>query len=574
MLEAVTLARLPNRPMRIPTHTMYNTLRRVRILHIPPGYQGDIGEHPHSHGSPQPQTININMPPQQAPLSQVDMGDQPVQMQQPLQYPPQFVPPPPGALMTGSGQPLIVHPPAVGPGVFMHPRTRSSRSRSRSPEIPREDVVVIHGSPRHGSPRHPVVLTAPAAENVGRSPPRHEQIFVTPSAGGPEVIRVPGSVGHVSRSRSRSRSPRRRYRDRYPYDDPYYRRGRHPDSPDYYPRHRDDRRRRSYSPDYPPHRRPYYDDYYPEGRRRRRPSHDDHSRSSSPRRRGERHRDDDHRHHPRRHPDSRSPTRSEEGDPGRSRRRDDHTPHRRHSRDEDAPHSRRPSYDEGDRSRPHRTGSHRTGSHRTPTRFSEADAPHIHTISHGIPGSPRSHTQPTVIRIDQPEQTHPESHSGRPVTITPGVHLPEQRPMSPDVYIPTIHSEGGRSHRRTPSAIEYDDGRPHRRTPSAIEYDDGRLHQRTLQQWNMMMDGYTVEPLQQWNTTMDGHTIEPLQQWNTTMDGHTIEPLQQWNTTMDGHTIDQLLQWMMILDGYIVDRLLQGMTKPTPWTSWRFANSR
>ncbi|KAG2037440.1 hypothetical protein BDR03DRAFT_1091838 [Suillus americanus] len=313
-----------------------------------------------------------------------------------------------------------------------------------------------------------------------RSPTRQE-FSVPPSGGGPVVI-LPGSVGHVGgpRSRSRSLSPRRGYGDRYrypPYDNPYYRRCRHPYSPDYdYPRHRDDRRRQYYSPGYGPHCR-HYDDYSP----RRRGPRDCYSRSSSPRG-GERRRDDD----PqlcRRHPDSSSPTRSEERDP--SRRAGRSLTHRA---------STHTSYDEGDHPRTHRTPSRPSYDecdhppiHRTPTVYSEEDVPGS-SHSRDIPASPRS---PTVIRIRQPERTHPESLIGRCMIVDPG-----ERPFSPvrkpsselrhqlqESYIPTVPSlhpipsvrDGGRRpHSPAPPATEHDDGRLPRRSPSII--DDDRRH--------------------------------------------------------------------------------------------------
>ncbi|KAG0706091.1 hypothetical protein DFH29DRAFT_1025833 [Suillus ampliporus] len=102
------------------------------------------------------------------------------------------------------------------------------------------------GSPEdHTSP--PIISPSPSCmEYVDHPIP----IGVTPSGGG-QIIIVPGTPGHVSRSRSRS--SHRRYRGRSPfYDDPYYRRRHHRRSysPEYYSRHGYDRRQsRSYSPE-------------------------------------------------------------------------------------------------------------------------------------------------------------------------------------------------------------------------------------------------------------------------------------------------------------------------------------
>ncbi|KAG1819261.1 uncharacterized protein BJ212DRAFT_1345067, partial [Suillus subaureus] len=394
--------------------------------HMAPGYQQDIpdvvhsGEHTHSHGSPRPQDININVRPQPTP---------PPQPEPPYGFagippPPVFGGPDPGPMFAGPGSgPVIIHPP-------FEPAPRP-RSRSRS-SSGRGGPVVIQQSP-------------PSGPVVARSPTRQE--FGVPSGGGPggPVVMLPGSVGHVDRSRSRSRSPRR-----------------HPYSPDYdYPRHWDDRRRRYYSPEYGPHRR--LRDYY--------------SRSPSPRRGDER------------HPDSPSPARSEERD---SSRRDDrstthraptqadapgrshHTPSRRHSSVEGDPGRRGPSYDEGGHLPTHRSPTHRGH----------------HTPSHGIPPSPRfedAPRSPTVIRIEQPERTHPESHTGRSVIMAP--HFSPGRPLSPasdlrhqlrhspDVYIPTVHPSHSIPH------VRDDDVRSRSHAggmPAAIEQDDGNRQESEM----------------------------------------------------------------------------------------------
>ncbi|KAG1865784.1 hypothetical protein DFJ58DRAFT_743144 [Suillus subalutaceus] len=470
---------------------------------LAPGHQQDTpavihsGEHTHSHGSPQPQPINFNVPPQLAPVCSLRLGmsDQPGPMPA---YGVGWIPPPSLFVEPGSGPPLIIHPaPRCG-------------SRSSSESVSGRRPVVIQQSPPSG----PVVLQLPPGEQVAR-PPTHQEFGVSPSGGGPVVILPdPDSVRDFDCSLSRSRSPRRGYRDRYPpYDDPY--------SPDYdHPRHWDDRRRRDYSPEYGPRRR--YDDYSP----RRGGPRDYHSRLLSPRRRGERHRDDDPRR-PRRHPDSPSPTRAEERDP--SRREGRSSSHRAPTRSEgrgpsrggSPTHrtSRRPSYEEGDRPSSHRTPTHlsheegdRPPTHRTPSRsdyeegdgprtrtpsrpgYEECDGPRTRTPScpgyeegdrprtptrlshegdhpptqyseddvpgpsrhtsshgqrtpshgyrtpsHGIPASPRFEDpprSPTVIRIEHPEHMHPESLTGRSMIIAP-----RERAFSPRRHPSDLHSQ-------------------------------------------------------------------------------------------------------------------------------------
>ncbi|KAG1819267.1 uncharacterized protein BJ212DRAFT_82906 [Suillus subaureus] len=454
--------------------------------HMAPGHQQDIpdvvhsGEHIHSHGSPRPQDININVRPQPTPPPQVGMTDQPAPIQPGPPY--GFAGIPPSPMFGGPGPgPVIIHPP-FEPA----PRPRSrSRSRSRS-SSGRGGPVVIQQSPPPG----PVVLQLPPGEQVARSPTRQE--FGVPSGGGPggPVEGLPGSVGHVDRSRSRSRSPRRGYRDRYPpYDDPY--------SPDYdYPRHSDDRRHRYYSHEHGPHRR-FYANYSPP----RRGPRDHHSRSPS-RGGGERHRDDD-RCHCRGRPRSLSPTRSEGRDPSRGDERSPthrapsriseadapgcshHTPSRRRSSVEGDPGRRRPSYDEGDH----------LPTHRTPTRYSEEDIPvcSYRRDSPGIPASLRFEDppwSPTVIRIEQPERTHPEIHTGRSMIMTPEERpfSPERRPMSPTselrqqlrhsphAYIPTV-----RSSHPIPSVRDAGGHDPHVHfDPTTTRFDEvhNRLHER------------------------------------------------------------------------------------------------
>ncbi|KAG1873070.1 hypothetical protein DFJ58DRAFT_409903 [Suillus subalutaceus] len=400
-----------------------------QMLHIPQDIPDVIhsGEHTHSHGSPPPQTININVPPQYPQEPQVGV-DQRAPIQQGLPYvippPPMFPGPGGGPEFQGpsSGPPLVIHPP---------PRSRSGSSSGRRP-------VVIQQSP-------PVVLQLPHGEQVARHPTRQE-FDVPPSgggAGGP-VVRLPGSVGHVDRSRSRSRSPRGWYRDRHrypPYDDPYYRRGRHPYSPDYdHPRHWDDRRRRYYSPEYGPRRR-YYDDYSP----RRGGPRDYYSRSPSPRR-GERYRDDDPSRREGRSPSHRAPTRSE-GDP--SRRGDRSPTHRT---------SRRPSHDEGDRSPTHRTS-------RRPS-YDEGDRSPTHRTSRrpSYDEGDRSPTHRTSRRPSHDEGDRSPTHrtSRRPSY--------DEGDRSPTHRTPThlSHDEGDRSRTRTPTHLSHEEGdrSPTHRTPS------------------------------------------------------------------------------------------------------------
>ncbi|KAG2347113.1 hypothetical protein BDR05DRAFT_987725 [Suillus weaverae] len=164
-------------------------------LHMEPGHQQDIpavvhsGEHTHSHGSPQ--DININMPPYPAPPPQVGMADQPVPMQSGTVYGPAGLPPPP---IFDSG-PVVVHSPREPP-LYMPPRSERSSSQSRSSSG--RGAVIIQQSPPHPS-SGPIILPLPSGEHAARPPTREEFVGVTPSgggAGGP-VVRVPGSIGHV-----------------------------------------------------------------------------------------------------------------------------------------------------------------------------------------------------------------------------------------------------------------------------------------------------------------------------------------------------------------------------------------
>ncbi|KAG1853671.1 hypothetical protein F4604DRAFT_1933097 [Suillus subluteus] len=187
-------------------------------------------------------------------------------------------------------------------------------------------------------------------------------------------------------------------------------------------------------------------------------------------------------HHSPTHRTSRTPSRFSEADP---RSHGHHTPRRGRSSDEGDPGHRHPSYDEGVHPPPHRA----------PTQHSEEDAPsHSHrTLSHGIPASPRFEDpprSPTVIKIERPEQIHPESLTGRSMIIAPGerafspgyvdycgyglilTNLPGRRPMSPAI---TQHDDGRPRHRLPPA--EDDEADPcGRRSASRFLDDEAGLH--------------------------------------------------------------------------------------------------
>ncbi|KAG1853662.1 hypothetical protein F4604DRAFT_1686251 [Suillus subluteus] len=134
-----------------------------------------------------------------------------------------------------------------------------------------------------------------------------------------------------------------------------------------------------------------------------------------------------------------------------------------------------------------------------PTQHSEEDAPsHSHrTLSHGIPASPRFEDpprSPTVIKIERPEQIHPESLTGRSMiialgerTFSPGyvdycgyglilTNLPGRRPMSPAI---TQHDDGRPCHRLPPAEDDEADPRGRR---SASRFPDDEAGPRAVLQ--------------------------------------------------------------------------------------------